>query len=109
MSDIEQYQRGLQRTSRPVPPVQAASWRQAKQAKEEKFETQSRVVNGADITECAQEGLERIRRRLASQLAYRDPDDLDMLFLQAYSFGAAERIQEYMQRPCGPSRRDLQR
>jgi len=83
-----------------LPPVRAVDWQSVKEALRERYVTEIRLANGVDMTERGQDGLERVRRRLAYNLAAtgRAPDELDMLFLQNYGFGAAELINEYMRK-----------
>ena len=85
----------------PLPPIRAVDWRSTRQAQRERFETEVRVVYGGEITERAQDSLERVRTKLAHQIASsgRAPDDLDTLLVQNYGFGAAELIRQYMNRP----------
>ena len=80
----------------PLPPVRAVDWRSVREAAHERFIAESRMANGAQITERAQDGLDRIRRRL--EASGRPADELDAMLVSSYAFGAAQLIQDYMSR-----------
>jgi len=85
MSDIERY--GSHELELPAP----VEWQAVKQAFAERYATEIRIIHGGLITERAQLHLARIRARLPE-----DPDQIDLLLLQAFAFGAAENIQGFM-------------
>jgi hypothetical protein len=80
----------------PLPPVKAVDWRSVREAAHERFTAESRVANGAQITERAQEGLARIRRRM--EASGSTADELEVMLLSSYGFGAAQLIHDYMSR-----------
>jgi len=74
-----------------LPPLQPVDWRSVKQHMYERYAHEVRIHYGAVMTERAHEGLQRIRARVGDR-----PDQLDMLLVHAYVFGAAELINDYM-------------
>jgi len=84
LSELERYGYELEA---PVP----VEWQAVKRAYAERYATEIRIINGGLITERAQEHLARIRARIPEH-----PDQIDMLLLQAFAFGAAENIQGFM-------------
>lgn len=84
MSEIERYSSELE-------PPMPVDWRSVKQAFHERYATEIRIMHGGLMTERAQLHLARIRARLPEQ-----PDQLDMLLVSAFAFGAAENIQAFM-------------
>ena len=84
MSEIERYNSELE-------PLMPVDWRSVKQAYQERYATEIRLIHGGLMTERAQVHLARIRARMPEQ-----PDQLDMLLLSAFAFGAAENIQNFM-------------
>lgn len=88
MSEIEAINGIVRRDLEPLLPV---DWRSVKQQLHARYVHEVRIHYGAVMTERAQEGLQRVRARLGD-----DPDQLDMLLVHAYAFGAAELIHDYM-------------
>lgn len=84
MSEIERYSYELEA---PMP----TDWRMVKQAFDERYANEIRIIHGGLMTERAQLHLARIRARIPE-----NPDQLDMLLLQAFAFGAAENINKFM-------------
>lgn len=88
MSNIAPYDDGDEEDL-PVPvPVE---WQEVKRAFSERYATEIRIIHGGLMTERAQIHLARIRSRIPER-----PDQLDMLLVQAFAFGAAENIQRFM-------------
>lgn len=85
MSNIERYGDGELEAPAPV------EWQAVKQAFSERYAAEIRIIHGGLITERAQVHLSRIRARLPE-----NPDQLDMLLVQAFAFGAAENINRFM-------------
>lgn len=88
MSEIEPINGIVRRGLEPLQPV---DWRSVKQQMYERYAHEVRIHYGAVMTERAHEGLQRIRTRVGD-----NPDQLDMLLVHAYVFGAAELIHDYM-------------
>ena len=84
LSEIERYNNELE-------PLMPVDWRAVKQAFHERYVTEIRIIHGGLMTERAQMHLARIRARIPEH-----PDQIDMLLLQAFAFGAAENIQNFM-------------
>ena len=84
MSEVERYGYELE------PPV-PVEWQAVKRAFGERYAAEIRIIHGGLITERAQLHLARIRARIPE-----NPDQIDMLLLQAFAFGAAENIQNFM-------------
>jgi hypothetical protein len=75
MSEIQRIQ------IEPLPQLRPVDWASVK------------IASGAVMTARAHEGIANLRERI---WASGQTDELDMLLLQSYAFGAAELIQRYM-------------
>lgn len=74
-----------------LPEPMPVDWRDVKQAFQDRYAAEIRIIHGGLMTERAQIHLARIRARIPEH-----PDQIDMLLLQAFAFGAAESIQNFM-------------
>jgi hypothetical protein len=85
MSEIERY------GDDELEPLVPVEWQAVKRAFSERYAAETRIMHGGLMTERAQVHLARIRARLPER-----PDQMDLLIVSAFAFGAAENIQAFM-------------